>query len=164
MTVDTLVGSALLPGAHKAFNDWNFPMGLWLPICLCLFMGFVRVLSPYAISFQGSRLGRVLTRQFFLNVHNRWLPVQRVQDFNTECDKNREEDSSLAKLAIKAAEAIERARESGCDDRMAGQVKTLSEEGFRLVGFGSGGYSLYVTHEASSSGSSDGNNRAVCFI
>ena len=54
----------------------------WHPIILCALIGVVRAVSPFAMSFQGSRFGRVLTRRFYSTSRNRWLPTQKVSKKN----------------------------------------------------------------------------------
>ena len=62
------------------------------PIALCVCIGIVRAVSPYAASFQGSRFGRVVTRHFFISSKNRWLPTQRIKDLNLLSDDCQEKD------------------------------------------------------------------------
>ena len=102
-------------------------------------MGMLRAVSPYALSFQGSRLGRVLTRQFFLNFYHRWLPVQTVEHFKSECG---DYQYQVPQLANTAATAIWKAQEEGFEDEVRGRKEIFAQEGFQLVGFGSGGYSV----------------------
>lgn len=132
-------------------------MEWWFPVALCILFGFIRAVSPYCLSFQGSRLGRVLSRQFYMNVKHRWLPIQRVENFHEDRADTIEqveasENADLFKVANKAVKALHRARLLGLDG-VKGQVESLSEEGFRLVGFGSGGYAAYLCHISGSSGS-----------
>jgi polyphosphate kinase 2 (PPK2 family) len=113
-------------------------------------LGILRAVAPYAASFQGSRVGRLLTYSFFRNAKHRWLPVQRVRDLNLESDDCCEldeiaENADLAKLAKKVAKALGISQSIGVDS-MAQQNMALAEEGFRQVGAGSGGYAVYECH------------------
>jgi polyphosphate kinase 2 (PPK2 family) len=111
-------------------------------------MGILRACAPYAASFQGSRLGRVLTRSFFQTANHRWLPIQRIRDLNLAVSQERDEvseNADLAKLAKKIAKALGKAQSLGLDG-MRGQNEALAEEGFRQVGSGSGGYTVYECH------------------
>lgn len=138
-------------------NKW-LPKDIWHPAILLVLMGILRAVSPFAASFQGSRVGRVLTRAFFRNSKNRWLPVQEIDQLNLRSDDCCEQDeidenSDLARLAKKVAKALGVSQQLGVD-RMDEQDAALADQGFRQVGAGSGGYAVYECHRrVSSSGS-----------
>lgn len=124
-------------------------------------MGVARAVAPYALSFQGSRLGRVLTRQYFLNAHHKWLPVQRVENFDAEAHKNKDEtpeNAPLFDLGRKVAKALAKTQNATLDDgKLKQQNQSLSQQGFHLVGLGSGGYAVYesfITKHATTDSSS----------
>jgi len=126
------------------------------PIALCVFIGIVRAVSPYAASFQGSRLGRVLTRHFFASEKNRWMPVQRIGELNLMSDDCQEKDevdqnSDLVIIARTVAKALGTVQEGnnhvdGEETKVVRQYEALMDEGFHQVGAGSGGYAVYQYH------------------
>ena len=125
------------------------------PIVVCVCLGILRAVSPFAASFQGSRAGRVLTRRFFSSAKNRWLPVQRIGELNLLSDDCQEKDEAnqtadLVVIARKVATALGRVQvvvRSGNDDedkqKIVRQYEDLMDEGFRQCGAGSGGYAVY---------------------
>lgn len=163
--MDTFVAKILIPESYFTFSQHLLPLALWFPVLLCITMGAIRSVAPYALSFQGSRLGRVLTRQFFLNAHHRWLPIQRVQHFNAESGREQEDTLLLSDLAKKVAMALAKVQDARLDKGgMKRQNETIAEQGFRLVGFGTGGYAVYktyVTVQVSSEASADENFQPV---
>ena len=126
------------------------PGEYWDPVALFVILGILRACAPYAASFQGSRAGRVLTREFFKSLKLRWEPVMRVQQLNLQSDDCCERDeisenADLARVAKKVAKALGVSQEIGMDG-MKDQATALAEEGFVQVGAGSGGYAVYVCH------------------
>ena len=119
------------------------------PISVCVCIGIIRAVSPYAASFQGSRVGRVLTRRFFSSAKNRWLPTQRIEDLNLLSDDCQEKDEVeqtadlvvIARLVAKALGAVQTSGEGG--NAVVHQREALEKEGFKQVGAGSGGYAVY---------------------
>jgi len=148
--VDAVAGLALstLSGlfrAHILSKD-----DFWHPASMLTFFGILRAVASFAASFIGSRFGRFLSRSFFLNAYHRWTPVQRVQDVNLRsddcCERDEiDENAYLARLAKKVAKALGKSQSLGVDS-MGKQEGALKDEGFHLVGSGSGGYALYECH------------------
>lgn len=150
--VDGLVKFGIIPSSHFIFKEGLLPLDWWHPAVICIIMGILRAVSPFAASFQGSRVGRVLTRSFFRNAYHRWLPIQHVDKLNLDCDDCNEgdevnENADLVKLAKKVSKALGKGQTLGMDG-MGGQNEALADEGFRLVGSGSGGYCVYECHRA----------------
>ena len=114
------------------------------PIAICICIGIFRAITPFAASFQGSRVGRVLTRRFFSSSKNRWLPVQRIGDLNLMSDDCQEKDEVsqsadlvvIARMVAKALGVVE-VNQSVQDG--ATKQKALLDAGFEQVGAGSGG-------------------------
>ena len=151
--VDATVAYTMMPLAYSIFR-WDIlepdPEQFWHPVAFFIFFGCLRAVAPFAASFQGSRFGRVLTRNFFKAAKHRWLPIQPVQNLNLNSDDCCERDevsqtADLAKLAKLVAKAFGRAKDIGLDG-MDGQREVLEAEGFRQVGAGSGGYAVYECH------------------
>ena len=145
--VDILVVYVVMPTAECLFRNW-LPDEYWHPVWVFVICAIIRACSPYAASFQGSRAGRVLTREFFNSLKLRWQPVMRVQHLNLESDDCCERDeisenADLAKVAKKVAKALGLSQRIGLDG-IAGQAAALAEEGFYQVGAGSGGYAVYI--------------------
>jgi len=120
------------------------------PIAVCVCLGIIRAVSPFAASFQGSRLGRVLTRRFFSSAKNRWLPVQRIGDLNLLSDDCQEKDEAnqtadLVIIARRVATALGRVQthNGGDGEKVVRQYEALRDEGFVQCGAGSGGYAVY---------------------
>jgi hypothetical protein len=115
------------------------------PITICVCIGIFRAISPFASSFQGSRVGRVLTRRFFSSSKNRWLPIQRIGELNLMSDdcQERDEVSQTADLVIIArmvAKALGLVQVNQDEkDGAIRQHEALLNEGFEQVGAGSGG-------------------------
>ena len=133
-------------------NDYLPYPEAYHPIAICVCLGIIRAVSPFAASFQGSRLGRVLTRNFFSAAKNRWLPVQRIGDLNLLSDDCQEKDEAnqtadLVVIARRVATALGKVQVSGEDTGdgkvVVRQYEALMEEGFHQVGAGSGGYAVY---------------------
>lgn len=147
------------------------PDSWWHPAAALVILGTLRACAPYAASFQGSRVGRILTRATFNWADDRWLPTQRINDLNltcaTCCERDEVDDNSdLFKLAHFVAAALGKERDEvsnvhgSCDPALAegGEgsfesslenihretVQALEERGFHLMGCGSGGYTTYV--------------------
>lgn len=138
-----------MPISGWLFRNW-LPQEYWDPVSLFITIGVLRACAPYAASFQGSRAGRVLTREFFKSFKLRWYPVMRVQQLNLGSDDCCEQDeisenADLAKVAKKVAKALGMSQRIGLDG-MAGQAGALAEEGFVQIGAGAGGYAVYVCH------------------
>ena len=116
------------------------------PIVICVCLGVIRAVSPFAASFQGSRVGRVLTRHFFSSAKNRWLPTQRIENLNLKSDDCQEKDevnqtASLVTIAHVVAKALGEVQTSGDggDGDVVRQHEALKQQGFKQVGAGSGG-------------------------
>jgi hypothetical protein len=149
-TVDDLAFYIILPVQRYLFKEdmLHYP-DAFHPIPLCVCIGFVRAVSPFAASFQGSRFGRVLTRRYFLSSRNRWLPTQRIEDLNLRSDdcQERDEVNQTADLVIIArvvATALGDVQTNGHGVITGGKVvvrqhEALLREGFKQVGAGSGG-------------------------
>jgi hypothetical protein len=102
----------------------------------------VRACAPFAASFQGTRVGRFLTRSFFHSYKNCWQPIQNVKNLNLQSDDCCERDeisqtADLAKFGRLVAGALGSAQQIGVDG-MEGQKEALAQEGFRQIGAGSG--------------------------
>lgn len=117
----------------------SYPMDFH-PITVCVCIGIFRAVSPFAASFQGSRVGRVLTRHFFASAKNRWLPVQSIGELNLLSDdcQERDEVSQTADLVIIARMVAKALGLVQVDDK-ARQHEALMDEGFIQVGAGAGG-------------------------
>jgi len=123
------------------------------PIAVCVCIGILRVVSPFAASFLGSRVGRVLTRLFFSSAKNRWLPVQRIGDLNLLSDDCQEKDEAnqtadLVIIARRVATALGEVQTNGNgngddDGKVVRQYEALRDEGYVQCGAGSGGYAVY---------------------
>lgn len=121
-------------------------MEYWHPAVICTVMGVLRAASPYIFSFQGSRAGRVLTRQLFRNLNHPWQPIQRVEELNmngADCQESDEvtENERLVKLGRKVAKIVAESKS------FKGQNKALAKKGFFQVGAGSDDYNVYEYHE-----------------
>lgn len=148
--VDSLVLYIVMPCVSHIFKNHWLPADAWHPMALFIVLGIIRACAPYAASFQGSRVGRVLTREFYRSSKHRWMPIQRVQTLNLTSDDCCERDevsqtADLARLAKLVAKALGSAQEIGFDG-LKGQSEALAEEGFHQVGAGSGGYAVYECH------------------
>jgi hypothetical protein len=149
-SIDMLVMFLVMPVSYLLFRNQLLPEDAWHPVALFVLLGVMRSCAPYAASFQGSRVGRVLTRNFFLAYKNRWRPVQNVKNLNLLGDDCCEKDeisqtADLAKLGRLVASALGKAQKIGLDG-IEGQKDALSSEGFHQIGAGSGGYAVYECH------------------
>jgi polyphosphate kinase 2 (PPK2 family) len=149
-SIDMLVVLLVMPISGFLFRNLFLPEDAWHPFALFVTLGVMRSCAPYAASFQGSRVGRVLTRNFFQSYKNRWRPVQRVKNLNLFSDDCCEKDeisqtADLAKLCRIVASALGKAQLIGLDG-IEGQKEALSREGFRQIGAGSGGYAVFECH------------------
>jgi polyphosphate kinase 2 (PPK2 family) len=145
--VDLLLIEIFMPVCYFLFNRGWLPESWWHPVSFFIFVAILRAVAPFAASFQGSRVGRVLTRSFFRAFKHRWLPVQRVEMLNLLSDDCCERDeisdtADLAKLGRKVAKALGQAQHIGVDG-LRGQREALAAESFHQVGAGSGGYAVY---------------------
>jgi hypothetical protein len=148
--VDALVLYLVMPGTAVVFKTFHLPYDAWHPITLFVVLGIIRAFAPFAASFQGSRVGRVLTRSFFQSYKKRWLPTQHVKHLNLQSDDCCEKDeisqtADLAKLGRLVAGVLGKGQHIGVDG-MEGQREALASEGFRQIGAGSGGYAVYECH------------------
>lgn len=146
--VDLLVLYMVMPVAAFVFKSHLLPEDAWHPITLFVILGIMRSCAPFGASFQGSRVGRVLSRSFFQSYRNRWLPVQYVKNLNLESDDCCEQDevsqtADLARIGRLVAAALGKAQQIGVDG-MQGQREALAIEGFIQIGAGSGGYAVYA--------------------
>mmetsp|Transcript_39430 Transcript_39430/g.94839 ORF Transcript_39430/g.94839 Transcript_39430/m.94839 type:complete len:983 (+) Transcript_39430:38-2986(+) len=124
------------------------------PIAICVCIGILRAVSPFAASFQGSRFGRVLTRGFFSSAKNRWLPTQRIENLNLMSDDCQEKDEVnqaadlviIARLVSKALGEVQTSGDGDDEKQVVRQHEALLNEGFKQVGAGSGGYAVYQYH------------------
>lgn len=149
-SVDLLIVYLLMPISAYVFKARIVPQNSWHPITLFVILGIVRACAPFAASFQGSRVGRILARSFFQSYKNRWMPVQNVHDLNLRSDDCCEKDeisqtADLVKLGHVIAAALGKAQQIGVDG-IQGQREALANEGFRQIGAGSGGYACYQCH------------------
>ena len=145
--VDLLVLFVIMPGSWFVFQHKLLPPDAWHPITLFIFLGISRSLAPYAASFQGSSIGRILTRSFFNAYKHRWRPIQHVDELNLLSDDCMEKDevsqtADLARLAKLVATALGAAQQIGIDG-VKGTREALEMEGFEQIGAGSGGYAVY---------------------
>lgn len=148
--IDVIVAYLIMPFYFFLFLRLDLSEESWHPITLFICLGMLRACAPYAASFQGSRVGRVLTRRFFHASKHRWQPIQSVEFLNLDSDDCNEKDeisqsADLAKLGHLVAKALGKTQKIGIDS-MEGQRETLAAEGFRQVGSGSGGYAAYECH------------------
>jgi polyphosphate kinase 2 (PPK2 family) len=149
--VDMLVMYIGMPIAGYLFRDLNINEDkYWIPVLFFVVFGILRACSPYAASFQGSRVGRVITRQFFTSLKLRWQPIMRIQNLNLQSDDCCEQDevsenADLVKVAKLIAKALGQSQQIGIDG-VTEQAMALAAEGFQQVGAGSGGYAVYICH------------------
>jgi polyphosphate kinase 2 (PPK2 family) len=124
----------------------------WLNVTVLLLLGIIRALFPFIGSFQGSRFGRVVTRELFHAGKDRWLPTMRVDDLNMDSDDCREWDEAsktysdevLVQIAKEVAAALGKEHQVwGSEDSAYRSNRYIKEEGFYQVGCGSGGYAVY---------------------
>ncbi|KAL3795879.1 hypothetical protein HJC23_002150 [Cyclotella cryptica] len=150
---DVVAADAIFPIQRFLFRKdfLIYPMD-YHPITVCVCIGIFRAISPFAASFQGSRIGRVLTRRFFSSSKNRWLPVQRIGELNLLSDdcQERDEVSQTADLVIIARMVAKALGLVQVDDK-ARQHEVLMDEGFEQIGAGAGGYAVYQYHYQSKS-------------
>ena len=145
--VDLLVLFVIMPSAWFVFQHKWLPPDAWHPITLFIFLAVVRSCAPYAASFQGSRIARILTRSFFSAYKHRWRPIQHVDELNLLSDDCIEKDeisqtADLARLAKLVAKALGACQQIGVDG-LEGTREALEKEGFEQIGAGSGGYAVY---------------------
>lgn len=147
--VDILVVYCVMPTTSWLFRNW-LPVDAWHPVLVLVLFGVLRGCAPFAASFQGSRAGRVLTREFFKSLKLRWQPILRVRHLNLEsddcCEKDEISDNAdLAKVTKLVAKALGESQQIGVDG-FRNQADSLAQEGFCQVGAGSGGYAVYVCY------------------
>lgn len=146
---DAIAYNAIFPFQRFLFRQdlLSFPSE-YHPIALCVCIGVVRAISPFAASFQGSRLGRVLTRRFFASERNRWLPVQGIESLNLMSDDCQEKDEVnqtsdlviIARVVAKALGLVQVSKDfKDGESGVVRQHEALLREGFQQVGAGSGG-------------------------
>ena len=101
--------------------------------------GIIRALLPFAMSFQGARLGRQMTYNTYRNANYRWKPIMSIMHFHERAGTYQpiETDPHLLALARQVAEAIGH----GADPEET-RIK-LASIGFHVFGSGCGGYSVY---------------------
>jgi len=131
--VDLIVLFLVMPATSYIFQHKWLPPDAWHPITLFVLLGVLRACAPYAASFQGSRVGRVLTRAFFNSSKHRWRPIQHVDELNLLSDDCMEKDeisqtADLARLAKLVAKALGKAQEIG-KDGMEGTREAHKSEG-----------------------------------
>jgi len=148
--VDLMVLFVIFPACAFVFQNQWLPPDAWHPITLFIILGIIRACAPYAASFQGSRVARILTRAFFQAYKHRWRPIQHVDELNLLSDDCIEQDeisqtADLARLAKLVAKAMGTAQQIGVDG-MEGMREALQKEGFHQIGAGSGGYAVYECH------------------
>jgi polyphosphate kinase 2 (PPK2 family) len=148
--VDLLVVYWVMPVSAVLFHQWWPDSDAWHPQTVLIFFAVLRACAPYAASFQGSRAGRVLTRELFTSFHHQWQPVMRIQQLNLESDDCCERDevsenADLARVAKLVAKALGASQSIGVDGSQ-NQAVALALEGFSQIGAGSGGYAVYVCH------------------
>mmetsp|Transcript_1008 Transcript_1008/g.2335 ORF Transcript_1008/g.2335 Transcript_1008/m.2335 type:complete len:672 (-) Transcript_1008:914-2929(-) len=153
---DMTAADAIFPIQRYLFRQDLLPYpDAYHPISVCVAIGIVRAVSPFAASFQGSRVGRVLTRRFFASSKNRWLPVQRIGDLNLNSDDCQEKDEVdqtadlviIARIVAKALGEVQVSSDgNGNGGDVVKQQEALLKEGFQQVGAGSGGYAVYQYH------------------
>jgi hypothetical protein len=148
--VDMLVVYLVMPVSAILFTRHIFSEDEWHPVTLLVTLGIIRACAPFVASFEGSRVGRVLTHNFFQFYKDRWRPVQHVKHLNLLSDDCCERDeisqtADLAKIGHLVAVALGTAQKIGVDG-LEGQKEALAREGFLQIGAGSGGYGLYKCH------------------
>lgn len=102
-----------------------------------LAIGLIRAILPFAMSFQGSWFGRMLTRNFFNAFYQRWRPVSSIEMTSFQAVEGIHEDKELYGMARSIATAL------AAPDR----ISALEALDFHLIGSGSGGYSVFK-HES----------------
>jgi hypothetical protein len=104
-----------------------------------LIMGFLRAILPFALSFQGSRIGRQLTFATYRAANYRWKAVQSIQHFHQHAGVYQDTllDSQLVEYARDVATSLGHE-----EDPVAVRTK-LAHLGFFLVATGSGGLACY---------------------
>lgn len=121
----------------------------WHSEIVLIILGILRAVGPYAASFQGSRIGRVIVRAAFIYADHRWLPVQRIEDLNLYSTDSNEPDevstnASLVAMGRQIAAALATDVDYQPGDQMFKKRKAaLANLGFHMVGCGSGGYTVF---------------------
>ena len=108
--------------------------------------GILRACLPYIFSFQGSRVGRLITRLTFVEVYDKWKPVNCVEELNLEGPDSNEPDeinTNATLVGIARQIAILLHHDDVSNNIYKSRSKYLAMEGFTMVGCGSGGYAVY---------------------
>ena len=110
---------------------------------LIVFLGFLRAILPFVLSFQGSWFGRQLTYNTYLYSCFRWRPVQNLAHFHQHAGIFQDTvlDAELLTVAHMAAMAGRQHHSAGGGE--ATREETLATLGFVMVGCGQGGYAVY---------------------
>lgn len=152
--VDWLAGFVVIPIVQNLIEHGYLDKHDWHPASVFIALGVMRAVSPFAASFQGSWLGRVLTRGAFHAGNDRWMTIMRVNDINLTSDDCCEGDevnpshpnADLVMLAKRAAVAL--GKDSSNPDPSPHRATMYMEEfKFRQIGCGSGGYAVYSYRE-----------------
>jgi len=106
---------------------------------LIVAMGFLRAILPFALSFQGSRIGRQLTYNTYTYACFRWRPVQTLAHFHPNAGVYQDTilDEELQTVAQSVAMAI------GHGQNPVTTHERMAALGFFIVGCGQGGYAVY---------------------
>jgi hypothetical protein len=152
--VDALAAYIVIPVVQNLIENGYVDKHDWHPATVFVILGVMRAVSPFAASFQGSRLGRVLTRGAFHAGNDRWMTIMRVNDINLTSDDCCEGDevnpshpnADLVMLAKRAAVALGK-DSSNPDPSPRRATKYMEDFNFRQIGCGSGGYAVYTYRE-----------------
>ena len=153
--MDSLTKDVLLPGIVMMIEMGALSKTDWYAPYILPFFGALRALVPWAASFQGSRLGRALTAKTFHAAGDKWMVSMRINDVNLLSDDCCEHDEisdadnnadlvDVAKVLAKNLGIAMRATGDSCSSDF---VKSMAKGGFRMVGSGSGGYTVYYYGE-----------------
>lgn len=153
--VDFFSGSIVLPIVAFLVEHNVLQNRAWHSEVVLIILGIMRSLSPFAASFEGSHIGRILTRGMFVSADHRWLPTQRIDNLNLHSPDCNEPDevsvnASLIAMAHQVAKVLALEVDHQSDDQMFKKRKSaLADIGFHLVGCGSGGYTVFEYRKGS---------------
>lgn len=136
------VAFPLIDYIHRSWFKWDSRARN-----VIIFMGFIRAILPFCLSFIGSRIGRDLTFATYKYANYRWMPVQSIMNFHEKAGAYQDTamDPELANLAREVATFM------GHGDDPEVTRAQLGILGFQIVATGSGGHAKYrrVTYHES---------------
>ena len=136
--MDFFTNGIVLPSSRLIFKKNLLPEDTcWHPATLLVLLAILRAIAPYAASFQGSRVGRVLTRAMFASSQHAWLPIQRAEELNLKspdcCEPDEiDQNADISELAKKVATALGQSQSIGVDGTQF-QDAALHQEGCKCI-------------------------------